>query len=110
MPSTPLRTTQLRTSGGLTLTGVAADAQRYRSALLAPSAVARQNDMGRDRMVALLWPASDTDRAADSFRQILHTVRRELDDAALDAERPSSHPFRVYDSADSAVDDWLAIN
>src|SRR5947207_15137270 len=65
----PLR---VRTFGGLTLsvgdeptTGTLT--QRRRLALLALLAVARDRGLTRDKILAYLWPESDSDRARDGL-------------------------------------------
>ncbi|MGK2960938.1 MAG: BTAD domain-containing putative transcriptional regulator [Gemmatimonadaceae bacterium] len=74
---------RLRTFGGLTLEkdGVRLDeivAQRKVLALLAVLARSGRKGMGRERLMVLLWPDSDTDRARGALNQMLHTLRRQL--------------------------------
>ena len=74
---------RLRTFGGMTLErdGVRLDeiiAQRKVLALLAVLARAGDAGIGRERLMALLWAESDTERARGSLKQMLHTLRRQL--------------------------------
>lgn len=74
---------RLRTLGGAALEqdGVRLDsvgAQRKSLALLALLAVARDKTISRDRVVAYIWPESDTERARGALKQTLHVVRRQL--------------------------------
>jgi len=48
--------------------------------LLALLAAAAPQPVSRDRIMALLWPESDSDRASNSLRQALHALRRDLGD------------------------------
>ena len=75
---------RLRTFGGLTLErdGARLDelvAQRKVLALLAVLARSGQKGMGRERLMVLLWPDSDMERARGALNQMLHTLRRQLD-------------------------------
>ena len=75
---------RLRAFGGLTLErdGVRLDeiiAQRKVLALLAVLARSGEAGIGRERLMALLWADSDMDRARGSLKQMLHTLRRQLD-------------------------------
>jgi DNA-binding SARP family transcriptional activator len=71
----------LRTFGGLWLENRASLApiavQRSRLALLAILAVAGPAGLSRDRVAALLWPESNTERARGALRQALYAFRRE---------------------------------
>ncbi len=74
---------RLRTFGGLTLEkeGIRLDeivAQRKVLALLAVLARAGRKGIGRERLMVLLWPDSDTERARGALNQMLHTLRRQL--------------------------------
>jgi DNA-binding SARP family transcriptional activator len=76
----------LRTFGGLALQrdGTALDsvnAQRKALALLAVLAAAGAAGIGREKVMLLLWPESDADRARGALKQMLHTVRRQLGSA-----------------------------
>src|SRR2546430_4937038 len=76
----PLR---VRTFGGLTLlvageptTGTLT--QRRRLALLALLAVARDRGLSRDKILAYLWPESDSERARHGLDQVLYAQRHHL--------------------------------
>ena len=73
----------LRTFGSLSLdqdgsSAPAAAAQRYPLALLVLLAVAGTRGISRDKVIALLWPESDAERARHSLAQLLYAVRRAL--------------------------------
>ncbi len=53
-------------------------AQRKALALLAIVAASGPAGVARDRLVALLWPESDSDRARGALKQMLHSLRRQL--------------------------------
>src|SRR3954468_16857550 len=74
---------RLRTFGGVALReddrlldGPAT--QRRRLALLAMLAVAGDAGVSRDKLIAQLWPESDTERARHSLRQWIFLLRRDL--------------------------------
>ena len=94
--SFPRRIIQLRTFGALTVDTGDESGQRSRRALalLALAAGYGPDGVNRESVVALLWPESDADRAANSFRQVLHGIRRELGEGALvyDSGRLSLNP------------------
>jgi DNA-binding SARP family transcriptional activator len=74
---------ELRLFGGLTLTGPAAAAggrimQRRRLAVLAILAVAGPRGTGRDRLLGLLWPESDTDAARHLLADCVYVIRQAL--------------------------------
>jgi DNA-binding SARP family transcriptional activator/TolB-like protein len=74
---------RLRTLGGLTIedeTGPLAGAvARKRSlALLALVGLATEQGLSRDRVLAYLWPESDTDRARNNLKQTLFQLRQDL--------------------------------
>ena len=78
----------LRTLGGLSITtdtGLisGAGAQRGRLALLAVLAAAGEHGVSRDRLLAIFWPESDSDRARTALRQALYALRRDLGERAL---------------------------
>lgn len=52
--------------------------QGHRLALLAVLALARGRPLGRDRLVALLWPESSTERARHQLSDALYIVRNSL--------------------------------
>jgi len=73
----------LRLFGGLDLTGPDGPvsgraAQRRRLALLAVLAVARGRPVTRDKLVALLWPDADSERARHGLADSLYVLRDAL--------------------------------
>ena len=93
---------RLSTLGGLVLhqdgqlhTGPAA--QRRRLALLAVIASAGRRGVGRDRLLALLWPGSEAEAARHSLYQALHAIRRSLggDDVFLGSATLQLNPERM---------------
>lgn len=73
----------LRLLGGLDiaapeLSASARARRRHPMVLLALLAAAAPQPVSRDRIMALLWPESDSDRASNSLRQALHALRRDL--------------------------------
>lgn len=77
-------TLKLRTLGALVVTGVRGEpvlaiaGQRRLLALLSVLAVAGDAGVTRDRIAALLWPESTSERAAQSITQALYSARRQL--------------------------------
>jgi adenylate cyclase len=74
---------QLHTLGGLALQQDGAlldqvNAQRKALALLAVLAAAGASGVGREKVMLLLWPESDTGRARGALKQMLHILRRLL--------------------------------
>ena len=72
---------QLRTFGGLAIEGDGAHplgSQRKSLLLLAVVAAAGTRGVSRDRLLGLLWPESDEERARGALKQALHTIRRQL--------------------------------
>src|SRR5438093_1115387 len=74
---------ELRTFGGLSLqadgasvTGAAS--QRKTLALLALLAASGRNGLSRDKVIAYLWPESDTERGRGLLRQACYALRRDL--------------------------------
>jgi DNA-binding SARP family transcriptional activator len=57
--------------------------QRHRLALLAALALARPRAVGRDKLIAWLWPDRDADRARQLLNQAVHTLRRALGSEAI---------------------------
>ena len=53
-------------------------AQRKAIALLAVVAASGRAGVPRDRLLSLLWPESDSDRARGALKQMLHSLRRQL--------------------------------
>jgi TolB-like protein/DNA-binding SARP family transcriptional activator/tetratricopeptide (TPR) repeat protein len=77
---------RLRTFGGLILErdGVPTDEiVPQRKALVLLAILAVHETMGRERLMALLWPESDTERARGSLKQAIHTLRRQLSEPEL---------------------------
>ena len=79
---------RINTFGGLTLrlenaplTG--APTQRRRLALLAMLAVAGENGMAREKILATLWPDGETEKSRHALNQILSAQRRHLGEAQL---------------------------
>src|SRR5688572_11442165 len=74
---------RLRTLGGLTIEDekgplAGAIARKRSLALLALVAMSTEQGMSRDRLLAYLWPESDTDRARNNLKQTLFQLRHEL--------------------------------
>ncbi|HSB52925.1 MAG TPA: BTAD domain-containing putative transcriptional regulator, partial [Gemmatimonadales bacterium] len=74
---------RLKTFGGLALTRdgapvEGAGAQRRRLALLALLAAAGERGLPREKVLSLLWPESDPERARKSLAQAVYALRREL--------------------------------
>lgn len=57
--------------------------QRKRLALLAAIASDGNGGVARDRLLTLFWPESDTARARNALKQLIHGIRRELGDDAI---------------------------
>jgi DNA-binding SARP family transcriptional activator len=57
--------------------------QRSRMALLAGLALTRTRSATRDRLMGLLWPEADTDRARHLLREQVYRLRATLGDAAV---------------------------
>ncbi len=53
-------------------------AQRKAMALLAVVAASGRSGVARDRLLSLLWPESDLDRARGALKQMLHSLRRQM--------------------------------
>jgi DNA-binding SARP family transcriptional activator/TolB-like protein len=81
------QTVRLKLFGTLAVEG-SGEIRRSRRALalLALTAAAGPDGIDRARVLALLWPDGDAERAANSFRQVLHGVRRDLGDGVFIAE------------------------
>ena len=56
-----------------------AASQRRTLALLAALAVAGEGGLSRDKIVGLLWPETDSERARHSLTQALYAARRALE-------------------------------
>ena len=73
----------LRTFGGLSLENgdrpfAGAAGQRGRLAVLAVLAAAGDTGISRDRLCAMFWPDSDTERARGALKQALYALRRDV--------------------------------
>jgi DNA-binding SARP family transcriptional activator/Tfp pilus assembly protein PilF len=71
----------LRTFGTLTLTqngSIVEPLGTQRKALAVLTVLATDGTVSRDRLMALLWPESDTERARGSLRQTIHSLRQLL--------------------------------
>ncbi|MGD3762639.1 winged helix-turn-helix domain-containing protein, partial [Xanthomonas citri pv. citri] len=68
--------------------------QRRRLALLCVLARVRERPISRDKLLALFWPESDSERARHSLADSLYQLRKELGDNAIlstgDDLRPNS--------------------
>ncbi|HKH91466.1 MAG TPA: hypothetical protein VKA54_06670, partial [Gemmatimonadaceae bacterium] len=77
---------RIETFGGLSVRGAdgrplsGAVAQPRRMAVLAVLARAGDRGMARERLVALLWPDADEDRARNNLAQALYALRRDMGD------------------------------
>lgn len=77
---------RLLTLGGLSLEkdGIPLDrVSGNRKGLVLLAVLAVHGTVGRDRLMALLWPESNSDRARGSLKQAFHTLRRQLDEPDL---------------------------
>ncbi len=63
----------------------------YRSALAILIILATDGPVTRDRLMALLWPESDTDRARGSLKQTLHVLRRQTEGPPVVLGRSTLH-------------------
>lgn len=78
----------LRLFGGVSIedeNGVIAGpaAQRHRLALLALVCLAHPSGLGREKVLAYLWPDRDAEHARNLLNQAVHAVRRRLGEGAL---------------------------
>ena len=77
---------RIETFGGLSVRGAdgrplsGAAAQPRRMAVLAVLARAGERGMARERLVALLWPDAEEDRARNNLAQALYALRRDMGD------------------------------
>lgn len=83
LPINSANVLRLKTFGGLALTRdgapvEGAGAQRRRLALLALLAAAGDRGLSREKILGLLWPESDLERARKSLAQAVYALRREL--------------------------------
>lgn len=71
----------LRVENGVVVNGVANP--RSRLAILAVIATTGDHGIRREKLLALLWPESDEERARQALRQALFTMRRDMGAAEL---------------------------
>lgn len=113
---------RLLTLGGLSLTDngapvTGAASQRSRLALLAVLAAAGPAGVARDKLLALLWPESDGERARHALKQGVYALRRDLgnENAIAGTATLSLDPsvvasdIREFDEAIARGDDAAAI-
>ena len=93
---------RLKTLGGLTISrgGLpveGAGAQRRRLALLALLAAAGERGLTREKILSLLWPESDPERARKNLAQAVYALRRDLggDEVILGTSELRLHPDLV---------------
>jgi len=106
---------RLKTFGGLSLDRSDASGLRPRVlGLLAILAAAGSKGVTRDRVMAVLWPETDEDRARHALSQTLYSVRRDLGDVIVAAGAtlrldPEQITADVIDfRAAVAAKDWAA--
>lgn len=90
------RVLRLTTFGGIVLRQdggphAGAASQRRRLALLAITAAAAGRPVSREKLLAFLWPESDTERARHALSQSLHAIQRALDVEGLFVGTDSVH-------------------
>ena len=76
----------LRTFGALVLSrdgSTVEPLETQRKALAILTVLATDGTVSRDRLMALLWPDSDIDRARGSLKQAIHSLRHQLDASDL---------------------------
>jgi serine/threonine-protein kinase len=66
---------------GVLVTGAAV--QRHRIAMLALLALAPDRGMGREKLLAYLWPERDSEHARNLLKQAVHVLRRTLGESAI---------------------------
>jgi DNA-binding SARP family transcriptional activator/Tfp pilus assembly protein PilF len=95
---------RLRTLGGLSIEqsdggapSSAATSARRRLALLAVLAVNAPRGVPRDKLLALFWPESDTDRARHALDQTLYSLKKDLgaDALVVGREEPAFNPAAI---------------
>jgi DNA-binding SARP family transcriptional activator/TolB-like protein len=96
---------RLRTFGGLSIENPEADSDagpRPRPlALLAILAVAGAKGVTRDRVLGVLWPETDEDRARQSLSQAIYSLRRDLGvDVALSPPALRLDPAQISSDVD----------
>jgi len=100
---------ELHLLGGLTLEApdlspTSVVRRRHPQALLSILAASAPRAVGRERITALLWPASPPSRAANSLRQVLHRLRRDLGEEIF---LPESAGGLQLDPARFTIDLWI---
>ena len=101
---------------GVPLTGAAS--QRSRLALLAVLASSGAAGISRDKLLALLWPESDEERARHALKQGVYALRRDLgnENAVVGTATLSLDPtvipsdVREFDEAIARGDDLTAVS
>lgn len=101
-------TIDLQLLGGLDFAGPdpalsARARRRHPMMLLALVAAAAPRAVSRDKIMAFLWPESDSARASNSLRQALHSLRRDLDE---DIFLPETSSGIQLDHDKVSVDLW----
>jgi DNA-binding SARP family transcriptional activator/Flp pilus assembly protein TadD len=90
---------RLRTLGGFSIErdGAKLEIRVHRKAHALLAVLAAQSSMGRERLMALLWPESDAERAKGSLKQAIHLLRRLLDapDLLLGTAELRLNPERI---------------
>jgi len=84
----------LQTLGGLTLSACDSGSsvlvnQRKRLAFVAALAVEAKGGVSRERLFALFWSESDTERARNALNQMVFAVRRDLGDDVISGDAVS---------------------
>ncbi len=105
-------TFHLRTLGGLALDRAGAPLDgtpRKALALLAVIAASATKGVGRDRLMALLWPESDTERARGTLKQTIHVLRQQLGspDALVGTDELRLNPAIITSDVGSFLDALL---
>jgi DNA-binding SARP family transcriptional activator len=100
---------RLRAFGGLVVErdGVRLDSVAgHRKALSLLAALAVHGSLGRERLMALLWPESDAARAKGSLKQAVHLLRRQLaePDLLLGTSELRLNPDRIETDVQLFVD------
>jgi DNA-binding SARP family transcriptional activator len=95
---------RLRTFGGLGLERDGSpleDALVHRKSLALLALVDLHGQLGRERLMAFLWPESRTERARGSLKQAIHLLRRRLDapDLLLGTVELRLNPERIRSDA-----------
>ena len=81
---------------------VGAANQRKSLALLAILAAAGERNTSRDRLLALLWPEVEAEKAGHRLAQVLYSLRRELGDSD-----PPGPPPRAQTCRDGHATGWM---